>query len=164
MKVYGSHTWEDPAQLDVMAVSEKAETDKDLPYPKHGSHDIAMTSPFYFWPEGTQSPPAIISHVTLNVIDAHGNTVPNGNVKVMLLGNQQAEYSLKDGLATFDMPVNAWLEITTPEGVIVHRSLFVDYPPYNDLVYPLISGEWMNRPGIKEHALPDAFLFGPSLR
>lgn len=154
VKAYGSHTWPDTKLLDVMTVSHKAETDPTIPISKHGSHDIALTSPFYFWPPDTTAPGPLISHINLKLVDSQGEPIRQATVTPFLLGKAIAEYSATDGSVSFDMPVNAWLEIKTPEGPTIHRSLFVDYAPYNDILYTLISGAWTQQAGLKDNIKP----------
>ncbi len=150
IKVYGSRTWGDLNQIDVLDVVKRAEADKRVVLPIKNSHDTAITSPFYFWPPGTEAPKVLISHVDLDIVDDHGVRIPECNVKILLVGREIARYHVKGGRISFDMPVNAWVEVTLPNGIVVRRTLFADYAPFTDILYNIIKGKWIDQRGLKE--------------
>ena len=52
------------------------------------------------------------------------------------------------------MPVNAVLLVEVPGHPSLHRSLYLDYPPYRDLIEGLASGRWLDRYGGRERMRP----------
>ncbi len=129
VKVHGNKDTSDPTQLE----------------PVDGmkiSHQVAITSPFYFWPKDAREPPPLTTHVKLGVRHQDsGELVQGAVVRVLLLGKEIAKYTTSQGEVAFDMPVNAWLEISKDD-ITIRRGLFVDYRPYSKILYRLISGEW----------------------
>ena len=156
VKVHAGNTLIEPAHLE-NDIGYAEETDDSKPIKiTHCKpiHQVAITSPFYFWPAGTEEPKPLTSHVNLSLVTASGDPVQNASVRVLLLGKQIAQYTASEGKASFDMPVNAWVEITDEQGTSVHRCLFLDYAPYSKIIYNLISGDWTSDSAFSDHLIP----------
>ena len=154
LKAYGRNADRSPEALDVMAVCDGIIAGRsDVALPKES--DVALTSPFYFRPEGVGDPAALEAHVRLTVVDpGSGMPVGKGSVHVQLLGQTVARHELNDGRVELTMPVNALLVLDVPGSPTLRRSLYLDYPPYRDLMERLATGRWLDAYGGKARLQP----------
>jgi hypothetical protein len=116
---------------------------------------VALTSPFYFRPEGVGDPRPLRSRVRLTVVDPQAEApVGEGRVEVRLLGETVETRELTAGRAELEMPVNAVLRVQVPGHGPLHRSLYLDYPPYRRLIEALANGSWLDAYGGRERLRP----------
>jgi hypothetical protein len=154
VKAYGRKAPETPEALDVMAVCDRIVAGGPAPALRNDS-DVALTSPFYFRPEGTVDPEPLQSRVRLTVVEPEdGTPVEKGTVTVQLRGRALATHELEEGRVELDMPVNALLVIEAPGHPTLHRSLYLDYRPHRDLIERLASGRWLDAYGGKGRLQP----------
>jgi hypothetical protein len=153
-KAYGRNSDRSPAALDVMRVCDDIVAGRPAPAWSPES-DVALTSPFYFRPEGVGDPPALLSRVRLTVTDpVRGEPVPEGRVRVQTLGQTIQTHELSTGRAELTMPVNAWLLLDVPGTPTLRRSLYLDYLPHRDLIERLATGRWLETYGGKGSLQP----------
>ncbi len=143
IKVYGRRAWSDPEYLDILKTSQKMLYDS-LPASENGPHDVAITSAFYFWPEGTQDPKPLESDVNLSLVSSNGKPVEKVTVDVLLNGTSIKTEQVFNGKAHFKMPVNSLLKITSNDHKTIYRGLFLDYKPHLKLLEKLATGKWMD--------------------
>jgi hypothetical protein len=142
IKVYGKNAPDNLEDLDVMKVC-----DKKL-FPDFGSvqHDVAITSPFYFWAEGITDPKPLISKVNLNVTPPQNRTaLKNVTVDISVNGKKINTVYLKKGKGSFTMPVNGLLKISAEGYAPIYRTLYLDYPPQLALIEELATGNWLKK-------------------
>lgn len=144
VKAYGKKAWENPEHLDIFKISDKSLHIETPPY--HGDiHDVCISSPFYFWPEGTVDPEALQSGVNLSLLSPEGGEeIKDGSIDILVNGSLLKTVELVGGHAKFDMPVHGVLKITIGDQSI-HRGLFLDYIPHRDVLEELASGRWMSK-------------------
>lgn len=154
LKAYGRNSDRPPEALDVMAVCDRIAEGRPGPaLPKES--DVALTSPFYFRPGGVGEPTPVRSRVRLTTVDPEtGARVGTGTVQVRLLGRVLGTHELSEGRAELTMPVNAILELDVPGYPRLHRSLYVDYTPYRDLLERLAAGRWLDGYGGRDGLQP----------
>jgi hypothetical protein len=142
VKVYGKNAPKDPKDLDVMKVCDK----KLSPDPDSVQHDVAITSPFYFWTNGINDPKPLISKVTLTVVPKQ-NEQPLNNVTVDILvnGKNIKTLHLKNGEGSFAMQANSLLKISAEGHTPIYRTLYLDYPPQLALLEELATGNWLKK-------------------
>ena len=144
VKAYGKKAWENPGHLDIIKVCDKSLHITTPPY-NGDIHDVCISSPFYFWPEGTNDPEALVSEVNLSLLSTGGGEkIKDASIDILVNGSLLKTLKLVDGHAKFDMPVHGILKITSGDQTI-HRGLFLDYKPHRDLLEELASGRWMGK-------------------
>ena len=144
VKAYGKKAWENPGHLDIIKVCDKSLHITTPPY-NGDIHDVCISSPFYFWPEGTNDPEALVSEVNLGLLSpGGGEKIKDASIDILVNGSLLKTLKLVDGHAKFDMPVHGILKITSGDQTI-HRGLFLDYKPHRDLLEELASGRWMGK-------------------
>jgi hypothetical protein len=149
IKAYGKNSWQDPADLDVMSWFQKPL--------KEGveDHDVCITSPFYFLPEGMDKPAPMMSDVSLTVLSpANKKPVKRGTVEIYHLGKKIRSLDLTNGKAHFSMPVNAMVKIIAEGYPDIHRSLYLDFQPHLKLMETLSNGDWREEPEFKGKVYP----------
>ena len=52
---------------------------------------------------------------------------------------------MKDGNGSFTMPVNGFLKIKAKGYPTIYRSLYLDYPPHQQLLEELATGNWLKK-------------------
>jgi hypothetical protein len=145
IKVYGKNAWKDPEHLDVMRVCEKGNEKKFTDTVKR-QMDVAITSPFYFWKTGVKEPGILISKVHLTVTPpSQSQAFENLTVDVLVNGKKFNTIHLKDGNGSFTMPVNGFLKIKAKGYPTIYRSLYLDYPPHQQLLEELATGNWLKK-------------------
>jgi len=145
VKIYGSHAWKSPAYLDIMQVCLKADT---ALFPDFGKvkNEVAITSPFYFWPAGVKQPAVLQSAVNLSVVQPQTKQPLQHAVLDVLVGGKKIKHiNLQNGKAAFSMPVNAVLKISAAGYAPVYRTLYLDYSPHLALIEELASGRWRDK-------------------
>jgi hypothetical protein len=142
IKAYGANAWKDPANLDVLKVCEQLFFDSTPPA-KEGPHDVALTSPFYFWPENVKDPQPMESKVNLRLVSDRGEEIEKAVVSILINGREIKTVDISEGKASFTMPVHGILKIQTEANPPIYRGLFFDYKPHLDLVEKLATGRWM---------------------
>ncbi len=142
VKAYGKKAWEDPAHLDILGVCNK-KSNKEIPPYNGDRHDVCITSPFYFWPEGSADPEPLVSEVSLSLISSTGENIDNASIDIIVNGTTVNTVSIQEGTVHFNMPVHGILRIVTPDNKTIHRGLFLDYKPHLNLVEKLASGQWL---------------------
>lgn len=154
LKVYGRNADRSPGALDVMRVCDDIVAGRPVPALSPES-DVALTSPFYFRPEGVGDPGALEAHLRVTLVEpGAGAPVARGRLHVQLLGRTIATHELIDGRAELTMPVNAVLVIDVPDHPLLRRSLYLDYRPYRDLMERLATGRWLDGYGGKSRLHP----------
>ncbi|MCG6928892.1 MAG: CehA/McbA family metallohydrolase [Acidobacteria bacterium] len=154
VKVYGGNAGRSPEALDVMRVCDDIVAGRPVPALSPES-DVALTSPFYFRPEGAGDPAALEAHVRLTLVEpGAGTPVAKGRVHVQLLGRTVATHEVIGGRAELTMPVNAVLVLDVPDHPPLWRSLYLDYRPYRDLMERLATGRWLDAYGGKSRLHP----------
>lgn len=143
IKVYGKNAWDDPENLDVLSVANKLFFDSIPPFQK-GQHDIAMTSPFYFWPEGTKDPGVMVSEVDLRLVNEEGELINDAGIDILVNAKIIKSERLINGKANFSMPVDGLLKIQVNNDDPIYRGLYMDYKPHLALLENLSSGRWIN--------------------
>lgn len=138
IKAYGKKAWKDPKNLEV-----DGWFDNKLPA-ESSDRDICMTSPFYFMKKDEAHPKTMESQVELTLSGNGGSA--NGHLNIIQLGKKTGQAPIKEGKASFKMPVNAVVEIVIPDMPVIHRSLVTDYRPYLQLIEPLANGDWQKNP------------------
>jgi hypothetical protein len=138
IKAYGTKTWQDAAPLDVLNVSDQLFHAKITPEQKE-QHDVCITSPFYFWPEGVNDPETLISDINLSLTSVDGKEINNAEVEILINGASIKSIQVENGVANFQMPVHGMLKISSGNKTI-YRSLFMDFKPHRDLLEKLASG------------------------
>jgi hypothetical protein len=147
VKVYGREA-PDPAHLDVQEVCRgMAAGTFDGALPARAS--VALTSPFYFRPDGVPADPAPLeSRVRLRVVDpATGKRVERARVVTLVAGRALRELEAVDGTADLRMPLGAVLRIEAPGRSPIHRSLYLDYGAHRALLEEVATGRWLDRNG-----------------
>ena len=153
LKAHGRKGAPSPEALDVMRVCDDMVAGRPAPALSPES-DVALTSPLCFRPEGAGDPRPL-PRVRLTFVDPKGGTpVGEGRVEVRLLGETTQAHELTAGRAEMEMPVNAVLRVQVPGHDPLHRSLYLDYPPYRRLVEALASGSWLDAYGGRERFRP----------
>jgi hypothetical protein len=142
IKAYGKDAWQDAANLDVLKICDQLLYDS-IPPEMKGQHDVCITSPFYFWPEGVNDPEILTSEINLSLTSSDGAVINNADVEILINGVSIKSIQIENGIAKFQMPVHGMLKITT-ENKTIYRSLFMDFKPHRDLLEKLASGKWMN--------------------
>jgi hypothetical protein len=128
--------------LDVMKVCNKELS------PDFGSaqHDVAITSPFYFWGNGVTDPRPLASKVNIDVTaPVAGNALKNVTVEISVNGKKISTVRLKNGRGSFTMPVNGLIKISADGYSPIYRSLYLDYPPHLALIEELATGGWLKK-------------------
>jgi hypothetical protein len=144
VKAYGRKAWENPEHLDIFKVSDKSLHIETPPY-NGDIHDVCISSPFYFWPEGTNDPGALVSEVNLSLLSPGGREkIKDASIDILVNGSLLKTVEMVDGNAKFEMPVHGILKITSGDQTI-HRGLFLDYKPHRDILEELASGRWMSK-------------------
>jgi hypothetical protein len=145
IKVYGKSAWKNPEHLDVMRVCDKG-PEKNFSDDDKSQKDVAITSPFYFWRPGVKEPKALISKVRLTVIaPSQKQSFKNVTVNVLVNGKNTKTIYLKNGKVEFTMPVNGLLKISAEGYTPVYRTLYLDYPPQQQLLEELATGHWLKK-------------------
>jgi hypothetical protein len=142
VKVYGKNAPKNLEDLDVMKVC-----DKKL-FPDFGGpqHDVAITSPFYFWKNGENDPKPLISKIKLTVTPPQNkHALKNTTVDISVNGKEVNTVHLKDGKGSFTMPVNGLIKISAEEYAPIYRTLYLDYPPQQQLIEELATGNWLKK-------------------
>ena len=145
IKVYGKKAWKNPGHLDVMRVCEKG-AEENFADTTKSQMDVAITSPFYFWQPGIKDPGILISKVNLTVSPPHQKQAfKNVTVDIFVNGKKINTIYLKNGKGAFTMPVNGLLKISTEGYTPIFRTLYLDYPPQQQLLEDLASGNWLKK-------------------
>lgn len=145
IKVYGKNTWKNPDHLDVLNICENGPEKKFADTIK-SQKDVAITSPFYFWKPGTKDPGVLMSKVSLTVTPPQQQqTFKNVIVDVLMNGKKTNTIYLKNGKSTFAIPVNALLKISAEGYTPIYRTLYLDYPPQQQLLEELANGNWLKK-------------------
>ena len=145
IKVYGKNAWKNPEHLDLMKVCEKTSDEKFADFVKV-QNDVAITTPFYFWPPGVKDPEILQSKVNITVIPPPlKQALENVTIHILVNGKKINTIHLKNGKGAFTMPVNGLLQISTNGYASIYRSLYLDYPPHQQLLEELASGKWMEK-------------------
>jgi hypothetical protein len=142
VKVYGKNAPKNLEYLDVIGVADK-KLSADF-----GSvqHDVAITSPFYFWADRVTDPKPLISEINLDVTPPQGaKALKNVTVDISINGKKINTVHLKDGKGSFTMPVNALLKIYAEGYAPIYRTLYLDYPPHLALIEELAAGNWLKK-------------------
>src|SRR6266542_2413462 len=130
------------SELDVMKVCEK----KLFPDFGNAQHDVAITSPFYFWANGVNDPQPLISKIDLTVTAPQNNPAfKNVTVDVLANGKKINTLHLKNGAGSFTMPVSDLLKISAEGYTPIYRTLYLDYPPQQELIEELATGNWQKK-------------------
>jgi hypothetical protein len=154
LKAYGRNSVPSPEALDVMRVCEDIVAGRPAPALSPES-EVALTSPFYFRPEGVGDPPPLRSRLRLTVVDpTTGTPVREGRVEVRLLGETMEVHKLIGGRAEIEMPVGAVLRVQVPGRDPLHRSLYLDHLPHRRLIETLANGRWLDAYGGRERLQP----------
>jgi len=154
IKAYGRDAWEDPKNLDVMAVCEEIQTGT-FKGEIRKENSNCMTSPFYFRSESMSDPAPLESNVTLTL--KHPKTkllVKKARIDVLLNGNKINELDVTNGQVSFKMPVNAILKISSPGLPTIRRGLYLDYPPHQKMIETFASGRWLDQSNWKKLLSP----------
>ena len=131
-----------PEELDVMKVCEK----KLFPDFGNAQYDVAITSPFYFWANGVNDPQPLISKIDLTVTAPQNNPAfKNVTVDVLANGKKINTLHLKNGAGSFTMPVSDLLKISAEGYTPIYRTLYLDYPPQQELIEELATGNWLKK-------------------
>jgi len=142
IKVYGKNAPKNLEDLDVMKVCEK----KLFPDFGNAQHDVAITSPFYFWANGVNDPQPLISKIDLTVTAPQNNPAfKNVTVDVLANGKKINTLHLKNGAGSFTMPVSDLLKISAEGYTPIYRTLYLDYPPQQELIEELATGNWQKK-------------------
>jgi hypothetical protein len=142
VKVYGKNAPKNPEYLDVMKVGDK----KLFPDASTVQHDVAITSPFYFWADEVNDPRPLISNVNLTAIPSQNkDALKDVMVDISVNGKKINTIHLKDGKGSFSMPVNGLLKISAEGYLPVYRTLYLDYPPQQALIEELATGNWLKK-------------------
>ena len=105
-----------------------------------------MTSPFYFWPKGTQEPGTLQSEVSLSILSPTDKKPIEGcSIEIEVNGSPFKIINLKNGKGKFTMPVNSVLKITRAGYSAIHRTLYLDYPPHRQIIEQLARGKWRDK-------------------
>jgi hypothetical protein len=144
IKVYGKQAPQNPEQLDVLEVCSKGSKEKSTDQPKP-QNDVAISSPFYFWPTGVKDPLPLKSAIHLTVRPNQGLLPKNLRVDVLVNGALIKTIQLKSGKASFSMPVNGILKIRADGFHPIYRTLYLDYLPHLALLEELATGNWMKK-------------------
>ncbi len=143
VKAYGKKAWENPENLDVFKVCDKT-LGREIPPYNGDAHDVCITSPFYFWGEGTDDPIAMVSEVNLSLLSPEGEEIQHATIEIYTNGSLIKTEKLVDGAARFNMPVHGLLKISTEDNRHIYRGLYLDYKPHLNLLEKLASGRWMD--------------------
>ena len=149
IKAYGKRAWSDTSSLDVMKYCSKQ---SPVRYDSIGTEsDVAITSPFYFWKQGTKDPEPLMVPVELTLKTSAGNNVFNKlKIDILVAGETMKTIAVSKGKAEFSMPVHAVLRISSGSHAPVYRTLYLDYLPVRNIMEKLASGKWLNETaGIK---------------
>ena len=145
IKVYGKRAWKNPEHLDVMQVCEKTANGNAADTIKI-QKDVAITSPFYFWPKEVTDPGTLQSRLNITVISPQlKQALDNVTIDILVNGKKINSINLKKGKGTFSMPVHGLLKISVKGYTPIYRSLYLDYPPHQKLLEELASGRWMDK-------------------
>lgn len=154
VKAYGAKAVDDPKDLNIMDLCVKKEH-MDFPDFSGDSHDVCITSPFYFREVGTKPVQALISQVNLKLYDpSTGEEIENAEINTFVQGQKISSHTLKDGALQFEIPIHALLKIKAQGYPEITRCLYLDYPPHLELLEELASGDWRN-------SLKDGYLYHP---
>ena len=144
IKVYGKTAWKNHEHLDVMRICEKG-PEENFTDPKE-QMDVAITSPYYFWPGGVKDPETLLSNVNLSLTPPQQKqSLKNVTVDVLLNGKNINTIHLKNGNGKFSMPVNGLIKISAEGYTPIYRSLYLDYPPHQQLLEELATGNWLKK-------------------
>lgn len=138
LKVYGRRAWADTTSLDVMTYCEKQLSARDSIATES---DVAITSPFYFRKKGEEEISAMNSVVDLTVSNSKSKEI---NAALLLNGKVIRQFKIKNGRATFTMPVHAVLKLWSETQSPVHRTLYLDYAPFASIMERVASGRWLS--------------------
>jgi len=145
VKAYGNEAWSDTSYFNIMEVCNHKDA---YPEFKEGQtkNDVAITSPFYFWPEGEKDPEVLQSNIDIEIKlkDKH-HKLKNVGIEVLQNGDKIKSLMLTDGKGTFTMPVNSLLHIQCKGEPSICRSLYLDYEPHAKLIEELASGQWIQK-------------------
>jgi hypothetical protein len=137
LKVYGRRAWGDTTSLDVMKYCQKQLTVRDS---VGTESDVAITSPFYFRKKGEVKVSPMNSVVDLTISNSKSKEI---NAALLLHGKVIRQFKIRNGRATFTMPVHAVLKLSSPNQPTVHRTLYLDYAPYSLIMERVASGRWL---------------------
>ncbi|NQT27504.1 hypothetical protein HQ585_19275 [candidate division KSB1 bacterium] len=152
------------SNAEVMAVCEQIQTG-EFKGEVRKENSNCMTSPFYFRPKAVQDPPCLEANVMLTLVDPETKRkVKYAKIEILLYGGKIKELDVTQGQVSFNMPVNAMLKISSPGLPKIHRSLYLDYPPHQQLIETFASGRWLEQNNWKEFMNPgqvpwEAFAF-----
>ncbi len=154
IKVYGAKAVEDPEYLDILSLCQK--TSKDgFPDFSGDKHDVAITSPVYFWPEDYEEPEVMSSNVNLRLIDPNtGEDIEDAEIDILIDGKAVQTLIYSGGAINFEMPINAMIEIRGKGYPVIRRGLYLDYKPHLELIEELASGDWLKSDGRDELYVP----------
>lgn len=153
VKVYGKRAWEDPRHLDVMEFCRQREQGQMMHTDKIKNLDVAITSPFYFWPNQTDEPEPLSSRISLQVVKPNGEPAQDVMVEVLVMNVVQSTHRLEHGEGVFNAPINSWLKISAPDAPTIYRGIFIDYPPFVKMIQELWTGRWLT-PALKQVLRP----------
>jgi hypothetical protein len=143
VKVYGRKAWKKSDNIDVFKVCNNELTDDSL---SSGGdiHDVAITSPFYFWAAGVSDPEPMVSAINVTITDpVTGINIKDVKIDIINNGKISETISAKNGKATFTMQINCILKISAKGYPVIYRGLYLDYKPHMDLIENIASGKWM---------------------
>jgi hypothetical protein len=144
VKAYGSKAVQDPASLDILSLCKKT-AHGDFPDFSGDKHDVCITSPFYFRPEGVTDPEPMESNIKLQLIDpGSSKMIENAEIEVLVKGKKINTHKLEGGHLKFSMPIQAWIKITAEGYPEIMRGLYLDYLPHLKLIEELANGDWQS--------------------
>lgn len=167
VKAYGRKTSLAPEQLDVMTVCDRIVGGDKSSLPFQES-DVCITSPFYFRVKEKSFPAPLLSHLRLHLVDPKtGEAVRNARIQVLMQNRLIQTLQAEKGSADLWMPVHSVLNLQAPGYPALHRTLYLDYLPFQALLEELANGNWMKqyggRKGLQPGQIPwEAFQFEKS--
>ena len=154
IKGYGRDAWQNPDNLDVMAVCRQIQ-EGTFKGEVRRENSNCMTSPFYFRPKSLSDPAPLQSDVSLTLV--HPETllpIKSATIDLLLNGRKIERLDVKNGKISFKMPVNAMLKISSEDLPTIRRGLYLDYPPHQKLIETFASGRWLDQNNWKEILSP----------
>ncbi len=151
VKAYGKDA-QSPEHLDVLSVCgqiAKGEFNGVI----NSEADVCLTSPFYFVTE--KRPKLLQPNVKMSIISP-GSQTPVKDVSITLKqdGRVINTLSAPNGQVEFEMPLNAILQIGAPGYPTIHRGLYLDYEPHQQLIETFANGDWLKQHNWQDILVP----------